>query len=428
MGYFIVAVAAFVAGGACAYVALMQFHSGAKESLDRAATESSLAASQMARAAQLEQERREALRSLGEQSSEFAARVVSYDELQNEVAMLKQDLLNLHVANRKAVIDRQHMEAARKEAEASHRAEAANLAANRREFEASQQVVMGKIETLGRLYLGENVKWIAKGLNATNYETCKKRLDTVIQRCRGIGLNIDPEEERVLHEDLKEQFRVAVRVQFEREEQARIRAKVREEAKLQAEANRVVEQVEREKQAVQAALAKASSAEEIAMLQQKLAEAEARSQRAISQAQLTKAGNVYVISNIGAFGENVFKIGVTRRLEPFDRVAELADASVPFPFDVHMMIASDDAPALEHALHKRFRNQQLNKTNPKKEFFRASIEDIAAVVRECHGKVEYTATPEALQYRQSLEMPDEDLDFIEDVYENVSDEDGVPEE
>jgi hypothetical protein len=112
-------------------------------------------------------------------------------------------------------------------------------------------------------------------------------------------------------------------------------------------------------------------------LEQSLAEAHARGERAVSQAQLTKSGHVYVISNIGSFGTDVFKIGMTRRLEPLDRVKELGDASVPFAFDVHAMIYSEDAPALEAQLHRKFADVRINLINDRKEFFRTDLASIA---------------------------------------------------
>jgi hypothetical protein len=121
----------------------------------------------------------------------------------------------------------------------------------------------------------------------------------------------------------------------------------------------------------------------------------------VSLAQQTRAGHVYVISNVGSFGPGVFKIGMPRRREPLDRVHELGDASVPFPFDVHAMIRCDDAPALEAALHQRFRSYRVNRVNPRKEFFRVGVEEIAAAVREHHGEVEYRADAEALEYMNS---------------------------
>jgi len=137
---------------------------------------------------------------------------------------------------------------------------------------------------------------------------------------------------------------------------------------------------------------------------------------------LTKAGYVYVISNIGSFGEGVFKIGMTRRLEPLERVKELGDSSVPFPFDVHMMISCDNAPTLETALHQSLFKQQVNRTNPRKEFFKTDIDSIVRIVHENHGEVEYVADAEALQYRQSLTMPDEDQQFIAHVFDELEDE------
>lgn len=162
--------------------------------------------------------------------------------------------------------------------------------------------------------------------------------------------------------------------------------------------------------------------EEIERLQARLAEAEENSKRALSQAQMTKSGYVYVISNIGSFGEGVFKIGMTRRLEPEIRVRELGDASVPFPFDVHMMISCEDAPTLENALHRAFHKLSLNKTNPRKEFYRTDIEAIRQIVEKHHGEVQYVADPEALEYRQSLAMSDEDSAFIEAVYDAAEEE------
>lgn len=115
-----------------------------------------------------------------------------------------------------------------------------------------------------------------------------------------------------------------------------------------------------------------------------------------------RAGYVYVISNVGSFGEGVYKIGMTRRLEPMDRVEELGDASVPFKFDVHAMIFSDDAPKLENALHKAFENNKVNMINGRKEFFKVSLEEIEEVVKNNHDKlIEFNKYAEAQQYRES---------------------------
>lgn len=121
-----------------------------------------------------------------------------------------------------------------------------------------------------------------------------------------------------------------------------------------------------------------------------------------------RAGYVYVISNIGAFGENVYKIGMTRRLDPQDRVDELGDASVPFNFDVHAMIFSDDAPALEAALHKAFENRKLNMVNTRREFFNVTLDEIKEVIKKNFDKtVEFIDVPDAEQYRISQKMKQE---------------------
>jgi hypothetical protein len=138
-------------------------------------------------------------------------------------------------------------------------------------------------------------------------------------------------------------------------------------------------------------------------LENKLEEAEERGQRALSMAQQTRRGHVYVISNIGSFGENVFKIGMTRRLEPLDRVKELGDASVPFSFDVHAMLYSEDAPALEKELHRRFNRESVNKVNHRKEFFRTSLAEIKQMVEQQNvTEVHWTMKAEAAEYRESL--------------------------
>jgi hypothetical protein len=122
---------------------------------------------------------------------------------------------------------------------------------------------------------------------------------------------------------------------------------------------------------------------------------------------LTKTGHVYIISNVGSFGDNIYKIGMTRRLEPMDRVKELGDASVPFPFDVHAMIRSSNAPALENALHNHFAARRLNLENQRKEFFRVTIDEIRAeldtlrVELNIDSELSLTLLAEAKEYRMS---------------------------
>lgn len=125
----------------------------------------------------------------------------------------------------------------------------------------------------------------------------------------------------------------------------------------------------------------------------------------------TRAGYVYIISNIGSFGENIYKIGMTRRLEPMDRIAELSSASVPFPFDVHALIFSDDAPSLENTLHNYFRKQEVNKVNNRKEFFRVNLDEIKEVVHKEHNNtVRFTDLAVAEQYYESLKFENQEIE------------------
>ena len=171
--------------------------------------------------------------------------------------------------------------------------------------------------------------------------------------------------------------------------------------------------LEKAMEKAKAMLEKASEAErskyeaQISDLNIKLKEAEEKAKRTESLAQQTKHGNVYVISNIGSFGENVYKVGMTRRLDPLDRVHELGDASVPFPFDVHAIIESDDAPALETALHKDLALAQVNKVNTKKEFFRISLSEIKSIVEKRGLQVSWTMLADAAEYRETLKIEKE---------------------
>lgn len=200
----------------------------------------------------------------------------------------------------------------------------------------------------------------------------------------------------------------------ERDEQRAIKERIREEERAQREFEKARREAEKEEEVLRRAMEKARKDAERATDAQKavyeakltdlaarLAAAEAKNQRALSMAQQTRAGNVYVISNIGSFGEDVYKIGLTRRLEPMDRIRELGDASVPFDFDVHALIRSDDAPALERELQRRFVRQQVNKVNARKEFFRVKLTDVRDVVASLGCEVTFTLTAEAKEWKET---------------------------
>lgn len=205
--------------------------------------------------------------------------------------------------------------------------------------------------------------------------------------------------------------------QDEREAQNEIKRQMREERqraeeleRKQLEAEEKEMELEARRKAVEEALLAADEEHRLELeetrrkLEQEIEEVHKQYERAKSMAQMTKQGHVYVISNIGSFGENVFKIGMTRRLEPHDRISELSGASVPFEFDVHAMISCDDAPALEAKLHNLLSGDRINKVNLRKEFFRTDINKIIKCVEENHGTVDYVADPAALQYYRSMEI------------------------
>ena len=212
---------------------------------------------------------------------------------------------------------------------------------------------------------------------------------------------------------VKIEYNYYVKKEQAKQEQLEIRQKMREEAEerkaLEAERKKI-EKEESKFYTQIAALteqANASSGDELEALRARILELQSQladvvvKKEEISNLQNGKAGNVYIISNLGSFGDDVFKIGMTRRLDPQDRVNELGDASVPFKFDVHSFIFSDDASSLETALHKRLDDRRVNKVNARKEFFRVSIDELEQLVMEICPTAEFNRTMLAEEFYQS---------------------------
>lgn len=265
-------------------------------------------------------------------------------------------------------------------------------------------------------YCVDNVKF-------DNIELGEKRIRQSFDACNRLGrvmtvrlsesyLNLKLDELHLAHE-------FQVKKQEEKEEAKRVREELREQQKLEQEIRAAREKIAKERKHFTAALRdlharleKSSTEEERALLSIKIAEVAASKANLDSEEKMidyreqnAKAGYVYVISNVGAFGEGVYKIGMTRRLDPMERIDELGDASVPFWFDVHAMVFSDNAPSLEAKLHLRFAAGRLNKVNGRKEFFRADIAEIESIIRENYDTaVEVTHEAAAEQYRESLRM------------------------
>lgn len=216
--------------------------------------------------------------------------------------------------------------------------------------------------------------------------------------------------------ELRLAFEYQTKKQQEKEELKAARAEQREQAKIQKELEEQRRKIEKEQTHYQTAYEKVQMQLKLNPdnpdLLSKKAELEGqlfdidKALKDVDYRQANmRAGYVYIISNIGAFGENIYKIGMTRRLEPQERIDELGDASVPFNFDVHAMIFSDDAPALETALHKAFENRKLNMVNQRREFFNVTLEEIKEVVKKNFDKtVEFIDVPDAEQYRISMRM------------------------
>lgn len=193
------------------------------------------------------------------------------------------------------------------------------------------------------------------------------------------------------------------RLKIEKDERAELARAEREEKRLLKEAAAA----EREEQRYAALLAKARTEAgvddtRIAQLEAELAAAHATTERARAMAEMTRCGYVYIISNIGSFGEDVVKIGLTRRLDPSDRVKELGDASVPFVFDTHAMIYSENAPTLEAALHARFADRRINQVNMRKEFFRVDISEVQKAVEELAPDARFFTDREAQDWHETL--------------------------
>lgn len=259
-------------------------------------------------------------------------------------------------------------------------------------------------------------------VNPSNFQRTLKRIqsiaDSLEKRMADLRYGINNEYVYLKMQECKLQYESELLKKQQREEQRAIREQIREEQKAKREYERellaaekderkYVDMLEHAKQAIKSASGEALQKAElrIKQLEEQLAAAIARAERAKSMAEQTRYGHVYVISNIGSFGDGVYKIGLTRRLDPMERVRELGDASVPFSFDVHAMIASDDAPALEHALHCAFDDRRVNAVNTRKEFFKVPIEEIQKKVNEItNGKALFVMTKRAEEYYQTKRL------------------------
>jgi len=265
-------------------------------------------------------------------------------------------------------------------------------------------------------YCIDNVKF-------SNLEKMEQRIRRSFEICNNLLKSAYVQwKDVVLEEKLQELYlahEYQVKRQEEKEAARQAREDQREQEKLEKEIREARAKIDKERrhftsalQKLQLRLGASDDQQERDELQTRIDELSSQNNKLDEEEKLldyreqnARAGYVYVISNIGAFGEGVYKIGMTRRLEPMDRVDELGDASVPFRFDVHALVFSDNAPALEAKLHAQFAAGRLNKVNGRKEFFRADLKEIEAVIRANYDAVvEVVHAAPAEQYRESLRL------------------------
>lgn len=287
-------------------------------------------------------------------------------------------------------------------------------------------------EQAGKKMIAENIKQTLRNFNIecdlciskvkfSNYDNSKERIFKAFELQNKLNetndIHIVDEYYRLKIQELDLAFEYQKKKQEEKEELRRKREEMREAEKVAREIEEKRKELEKEQEHYQNYLKKINEQIEVEQSEERrqylLAKKEELDNN-VNDVNLAledldyreanhRAGYVYIISNIGAFGENIFKIGMTRRLEPEERIAELSGASVPFRFDIHAMIFSDDAPKLEAALHNHFAKNKVNLVNGRKEFFNVTLDEIKQVVRENHDKsVDFINVPDAEQYRETL--------------------------
>ncbi|SEM40066.1 T5orf172 domain-containing protein [Chryseobacterium taichungense] len=273
------------------------------------------------------------------------------------------------------------------------------------------------IKLILRAFNGEADSLIAK-VKWNNVNQIKERLKKAFETLNKLGesqtVEITHKYFKLKMQELILEYEYRAKKQQEKEELRALQEELREEEKAKREFEKAQKEAEKEEAYYLKILEKVKKdfaekngnpeelQNKISELEKELEEAQLKKERALSMAQQTKRGHVYIISNIGSFGENVFKIGMTRRLEPMDRIRELGDASVPFRFDVHALIYSDEARTLEYELHKAFSEKALNLFNFRKEFFNVTLEEIEDKIKELGFSAEFTSEPEAMEYKETL--------------------------
>lgn len=286
----------------------------------------------------------------------------------------------------------------------------------------TKRVVDSQKKQILRCFNSESASLIGSvtAKNVDNVRTKLQRSFDALNKMFSVdGVQLSQEFFALKLEELSLVYAYMIKLEEEKEQKKAIREQMVEEEKVRREIERAKQKIEKEEsqfsnevKKLMGYMQKAKDdverqlyVDKIKELEDKLKALAADKDQVLEREQNTRAGFVYIISNIGSFGENVYKIGMTRRLDPMDRISELSSASVPFPFDVHAFIFSEDAPALEALLHRHFQKNQVNKVNSKKEFFRVDLEEIKKLVlKEHNATVQFVDVPEASEYRETLKI------------------------
>lgn len=316
------------------------------------------------------------------------------EECKNELALLKrreQDLIEREIAlNVNASGNKKEINANKKQILRCFNSECDNalIALSIKNIDAIRSKMTKSFETLNKIFIYDGIQ-----LSHELLQVKLEELNLVYT------FELKREQERVQQKAIKEQMIEEEKVRREIERQ---KAKLEKD---QTQCSNEIKKLMGYLQETQSDVEKQLYIDKIKELEVKLKQLEADKETILEREANARAGYVYIISNIGAFGQDVYKIGMTRRLEPMDRVKELGSASVPFEFDVHAMIFSDDAPSLENALHQKFEKQSVNRVNLRKEFFRVTLNEIESAVKEKYNNtVKFTRVPVAKEYNATLEI------------------------
>ncbi len=391
-------------------------------------------AQEMLRKAQqdLQTVREEHNKTISDLQSEIANLTKTVNQKKNEIIVLDDEILLQEFGLYTPMYSFMSSEEYKKKLE-SVRQEQKNMIKNESAAICSTKWTVNNSEAQGRKMTKDNIKQMLRSFNNecealidkvkfNNIDSIKKRIKKSYELLNKLNssycISIAQPCLNLKLDELNLAYEYFVKKQEEKEAEKERRAAMREAAKVEKELAEERKKIEKEQKHYKQALVslmvqidKATDDEKIeleakkAEIESHLTDIDDSIKNLDYRENNQKAGYVYVISNIGAFGENVYKIGMTRRLEPMDRVNELGDASVPFNFDVHAMIFADDAPALEAALHRAFEDKKLNMVNTRREFFNVTLEEIEEVVKANFDKtVEFVKYPAAEQHRESLKI------------------------